>query len=150
MNTIQIFALRVGVVLFFCRQHIKMFVRWRNLQMNRSIMLSPDDVLPCPGMSGHVLACPVPSCPVLSWPVLACPGATTTATTLYRLLFIYYLFDMLGVVAWLPRDGQMMGGAGCQLVLGLLLFVFWASLFIYLFIIIVMLCVSFLNLYSII
>lgn len=36
----------------------------------------------------------------------------------------------------------------CQLVLGLLLF--WASLFIYLFIIIVMLCVSFLNLYSII
>lgn len=43
---------------------------------------------------------PVLACPVLSWPVLACPGATTTATTLYRLLFIYYLFDMLGVVAW--------------------------------------------------
>lgn len=77
-----------------------MFVRWRNLQMNRSIMLSPDDVLPCPDMSRHVRACygPQPRPAAHSTPrPIACP-ATTTATTLYRLLFIYYLFDMLGVV----------------------------------------------------
>lgn len=163
-----IFVFVIFFFFLFC-QHIKMFVRWRNLQMNRSIMLSPDDVLPCPDMSRHVRACygPQPRPAAHSTPCpIACP-ATTTATTLYRLLFIYYLFDMLGVVA--GKEVEEDGGGGwrwrycpgrafCQLVLGLLIFStllslslsFWGSLFIYLFIIIVMLCISFLNLYSII
>lgn len=94
-----------------------MFVRWRNLQMNRSIMLSPDDVLPCPGMSGHVLACPGLSCPVLScpgqsWPVLALQPQPQHFIDCY--LFIIYLICW----AWLPRDGQMMGEQGVSLCWG--------------------------------
>lgn len=125
----------------------------------------------CTAMFRHVPACPgmlwasAPSHGPLHPSPNACP-ATTTATTLYRLLFIYYLFDMLGVVAGkeVEEDGGGDGDgdtvldghfvslcSGCSFFpLSSLSLSFWGSLFIYLFIIIVMLCISFLNLYSII
>lgn len=90
----------------------------------------------CTAMSRHVPACPghvMGLCPVPRPTPYAFP-ATTTATTLYRLLFIYYLFDMLGVVAdkevagrgltggWRRGWRYCPGRAFCQLVLGLLIF----------------------------
>lgn len=88
---------------------------------------------------------PVLACPGLSCPVLASPGATTTATTLYRLLFIYYLFDMLGVVAWLARDGRMIGerrgGVGCRFVSLCLGCSFFGPRFLFIYLLLLLCCV---------